>query len=153
MSDDQPATRPCPFCKEDIKADALRCKHCHAAINPAGPVHRGICPYCKENINPEAVRCKHCHANLALGVPAVWPQAYQRQGPAARRSYRKDQAARAALAQATLANILPTEPEPRAARCPASILDTSPDGSGLGVWVLVESDAESCTYEYAGGIA
>ncbi len=39
-----------------------------------------------------------------------------------------------------------------AAKCPAAILDTSPDGSGLGVWVLVESDAKTCTYEYGGGI-
>ena len=37
--------------------------------------------------------------------------------------------------------------------CPGSIIDTAPDGSGLGVWVLVDSDGDSCTYEYSGGIA
>lgn len=50
-------------------------------------------------------------------------------------------------------------PEPaegaRMAACPGAILDSSPDGSGLGVWVLVEEDeaAGTCTYEYGGGIA
>jgi double zinc ribbon protein len=153
MSDQKPVTRPCPFCKEVIMAEALRCKHCQATILPAGPIHHGICPYCKESINPEAIRCKHCRTNLAPGVPAGWPQAYCRQGSAARRSYRRLYPARAGVTQATLPNLLHAEPETRAATCPPAILDLSPDGSGLGVWVLVASDAESCTYEYGGGIA
>ena len=65
MADQEPATRSCPFCKEVIMAEALRCKHCQATILPAGLVHHGICPYCKESIHPEAIRCKHCRANLA----------------------------------------------------------------------------------------
>ncbi|HSK89866.1 MAG TPA: hypothetical protein VK875_01005 [Euzebyales bacterium] len=44
------------------------------------------------------------------------------------------------------------EPLPRARSCPRAIIDTDPEGHGLGVWILVESDAETCTYEYAGGI-
>ena len=152
MSDHEPATRPCPFCKEVIMAEALRCKHCLATILPAGPVHHGICPYCKENINTEAIRCKHCLTNLAPGVPTGWPQAYYSQGSAARRSYRRLHPSRAGVARVTLPNLSPVEPEPRAAACPPAILDSSPDGSGVGVWVLVDSDENSCTYEYSGGI-
>ncbi|MGX7681780.1 hypothetical protein ACSMXN_23100 [Jatrophihabitans sp. DSM 45814] len=42
--------------------------------------------------------------------------------------------------------------------CPEAILDTDPQGQGLGVWVLVdtgidEDGDEYCAYEYAGGIA
>jgi hypothetical protein len=54
---------------------------------------------------------------------------------------------------AALQGLEPVEPPPRLAECPGAILDSSPDGSGVGVWVLVESDATTCTYEYAGGIA
>jgi hypothetical protein len=54
------STRHCPFCKEEIKSDAVRCKHCHASIRAEQPAHNGVCPYCKETINPEAVKCKHC---------------------------------------------------------------------------------------------
>ena len=43
----------------------------------------------------------------------------------------------------------------RMAACPGAILDSSPDGGGLGVWLLVEEDPDegTCTYEYGGGIA
>jgi hypothetical protein len=36
--------------------------------------------------------------------------------------------------------------------CPSAIIDTDPEGHGLGVWVLVESTPDECVYEYAGGI-
>ena len=44
------------------------------------------------------------------------------------------------------------EPIPRARSCPRAIIDTDPEGHGLGVWILVDSDEQTCTYEYAGGI-
>jgi len=56
----------------------------------------------------------------------------------------------------TLEYIIPTAHQPtqvEAYECPGSIIDTSPDGSGMGVWVLVKSEEDSCTYEYSGGIA
>jgi len=65
MSDQELSTRQCPFCKEEVKAEAVRCKHCQATILPEKPTHQGVCPFCKEDINPQAIRCKHCQANLA----------------------------------------------------------------------------------------
>ena len=68
MTDQETATRECPYCKEDVKADAIRCKHCHAQIAPIGPTHQGVCPFCKEDIKVDAIRCKHCHADLRPGA-------------------------------------------------------------------------------------
>lgn len=64
-------TRECPFCKEEIKAEALRCKHCHASVAVEEPTHGGICPFCKESIKAEALRCKHCKADLRLTMPTI----------------------------------------------------------------------------------
>jgi hypothetical protein len=39
--------------------------------------------------------------------------------------------------------------------CPPAIIDTDPEGHGLGVWVLVAEHPDEefqCEYEYAGGI-
>lgn len=52
--------RECPFCKEDIRAGAIKCKHCGSRVSAEGPAHGGTCPYCKENIKPDAIKCKHC---------------------------------------------------------------------------------------------
>ncbi len=56
--------RQCPFCKEEIKSDAIKCKHCGSRVTPERPTHGGICPYCKEEIHPEAIKCKHCKSTL-----------------------------------------------------------------------------------------
>lgn len=64
MSTVNPGTRECPFCKEEIKADAVKCKHCGSRIAATQPEHGGVCPFCKESINPEAILCKHCKSNL-----------------------------------------------------------------------------------------
>lgn len=101
MSVQQPSTRPCPYCHEEIKLDALRC------------------PLCK-----------------GAGVK----QALARKVPKARASVQK-------------AGSQNGDISPALARCPPVMLDESPDGGGLGVWVLVDSDDKTCTYEYAGGIA
>ena len=52
--------RACPYCKEPIKADALRCKHCRSSIEPEAIPHGGVCPWCKESIKIDAIKCKHC---------------------------------------------------------------------------------------------
>lgn len=59
--------RSCPYCKEDIKPDATKCKYCRSKLSPTKPPHDGTCPYCKEEIHKEAIKCKHCHSNLVSG--------------------------------------------------------------------------------------
>jgi hypothetical protein len=59
--------RACPYCKEDVRADALKCKHCGSLIGSSGPTHKGTCPYCKESIHAEAIKCKHCGSDLSEG--------------------------------------------------------------------------------------
>lgn len=72
MPEAKPAARLCPYCKEEIHPEALRCKHCLAAIPAAArPEHGGVCPRCKERIHPEALRCKHCKTTFGdnAGTP------------------------------------------------------------------------------------
>ena len=44
MSEAEYVTRECPFCKEEVKAEAVRCKHCHATILPTEPGHKRYLP-------------------------------------------------------------------------------------------------------------
>lgn len=62
MADNE--NRECPFCKEDIKSSAIRCKHCGSAVQPVAKPHEGVCPYCKEEIKAEAIKCRHCKSAL-----------------------------------------------------------------------------------------
>ena len=65
MASENPSeTSACPFCKEQIKPDAVKCKHCGSGLTPTKAVHRGVCPYCKEEIHPDAIKCKHCKSDL-----------------------------------------------------------------------------------------
>jgi hypothetical protein len=66
--DTEGKTRDCPYCKEEIKADAVKCKHCRSSVAPVTPSHGGICPYCKEQIHTEAIKCKHCGSDLRGGL-------------------------------------------------------------------------------------
>ena len=58
----------CQYCKEKIKADALKCKHCHSRLPVTTPSHEGTCPICKEEILPEAIKCKHCKSSLSAST-------------------------------------------------------------------------------------
>lgn len=49
----------CPSCRERVKDDALRCKHCGADLNVKK------CPWCAELIDSAAQKCKHCKSYLA----------------------------------------------------------------------------------------
>jgi hypothetical protein len=69
MPDAESETRACPYCKEEVKAAAVRCKHCLADIAATRPDHGGVCPLCREEIKADAIRCMHCKATL---VPGPW---------------------------------------------------------------------------------
>jgi uncharacterized CHY-type Zn-finger protein len=69
MAADEVETAECPFCKEEIRANALLCKHCGSRLGARPLKHEGVCPYCKEEIHPEATRCKHCRSNLEVDEP------------------------------------------------------------------------------------
>ena len=59
-------TERCPFCFQEIRANATKCKHCGSAIaRVAVPEHGGTCPSCREEIHPEALKCQHCRSWLA----------------------------------------------------------------------------------------
>jgi hypothetical protein len=79
-------TKQCPYCKEEILADAIICKHCHSRLAASAPDHGGTCPYCKESIKEGAIRCKHCHASLlgraeAVGYPSPVPRTFSLRRP------------------------------------------------------------------------
>lgn len=57
-------TQDCPYCKEEIMAGAVKCKHCGSKLAATKPSHEGICPYCKEEILIDAIKCKHCKSSL-----------------------------------------------------------------------------------------
>ncbi len=65
MSTDK-TNQTCPYCKENIKAGAVKCKHCGSKLVATSPSHDGVCPYCKEEIHKEAIKCKHCQSNLTV---------------------------------------------------------------------------------------
>jgi len=62
-------SRNCPYCREEIKSDAVKCRHCGALTPPEKPNHGGLCPYCKEGVKEDAIRCKHCKSDL-------WPMGF-----------------------------------------------------------------------------
>ena len=62
-------SRECPYCKEEIRIDAIKCKHCSSPIVAERTPHEGVCPYCKEDINKEAIKCKHCKSVVGQKGP------------------------------------------------------------------------------------
>lgn len=64
-------TTICPYCKEEIKTGAVKCKHCHSSLRETTPSHKGVCPYCKEKIQDDAIKCKHCKSSLVESMSAA----------------------------------------------------------------------------------
>src|SRR5688572_3966817 len=56
----------CPYCKEEVRENAVKCKHCRSALTPSRPGHGGTCPFCQESIHAEAIKCKHCGSALLV---------------------------------------------------------------------------------------
>jgi hypothetical protein len=51
----------CPYCKEKIKKNAIRCKHCQSMIDN---VVAELCPFCQEDILSIDKTCPHCKSEL-----------------------------------------------------------------------------------------
>ena len=51
----------CPFCKEKIKKDAIKCRHCHQMLDD---VKTELCPFCKEEICVTDTVCPHCASRI-----------------------------------------------------------------------------------------
>jgi hypothetical protein len=58
-------TTTCPYCKEQIRKGATKCRWCGSQLAEEGPTHGGVCPYCKENIKSDAIKCRYCGSNLS----------------------------------------------------------------------------------------
>lgn len=71
MEDLKKDIRTCPYCKEEVKATAIKCRHCLAHLEPEQPSHDGICPFCKEEIDPKATRCKHCKSEWGVRAGGI----------------------------------------------------------------------------------
>jgi hypothetical protein len=68
---DTTETRECPYCKESIRADAVKCRYCGSRIAASTAEHEGVCPFCKEDIKPGAIKCRYCHSRLGPAAPEV----------------------------------------------------------------------------------
>jgi len=70
--DDAPSARThtrCPECKELVRKDAIKCKHCGAhleasVINPSVQLVDGKCPKCHAKNADTATQCTFCHTPL-----------------------------------------------------------------------------------------
>jgi len=61
---EEEATKNCPFCGEEVKTEAKKCKHCQENITDK------ICPFCGEEIKALATKCRHCKSELKTTSPS-----------------------------------------------------------------------------------
>ena len=53
-------TRNCPFCAEEIKLEAIKCKHCSEFLNTEEIVKIWMCEDCNEEIEDNFDACWNC---------------------------------------------------------------------------------------------
>lgn len=58
-------TKNCPFCAEEIKAEAIKCKHCSESLVRRTTKGANACPKCSKEFDDTWKVCLHC------GVPLI----------------------------------------------------------------------------------
>ena len=74
QNNSEDSTKKCPFCGEEIKTAAQKCKHCGEFLHnrykedTQNVIYIKSCPFCGEEISKNAIKCKHCKSMLTLNT-------------------------------------------------------------------------------------
>ena len=64
--------KECPFCKNEIKKEAIKCMYCKEMLSEVTPIEKHpdtkICPFCKNEIKFDAIKCQYCHEMLDSNI-------------------------------------------------------------------------------------
>ena len=64
--------KECPFCKNEIKKDALKCMYCKKTLPEEKPEMKHPktkeCPFCRNEIKYEAIKCQYCGEMLDSNI-------------------------------------------------------------------------------------
>jgi hypothetical protein len=67
-----PETKECPFCKNEIKYEAVKCMYCKEMLPEEKPEVKHLetkeCPFCKNEIKYEAIKCQYCGEMLDVNI-------------------------------------------------------------------------------------